>query len=538
MNVSSNIRRLAQVFILFFLALSGGLVYWQVNVAGQVAANPHNNRKCLFENAPLRGRIFDRNGILLAYSSPDANASCGYVRHYTDPSLAGLIGYYVAGYQATGLEAQYDAALNGKDEETMLGNVVNATLHQPPIGEDIYLTIDDRIQKTVAADFKYSPMTVDNDLLYKSNRGSVVVSDPHTGEILALLSEPSFDPNKMVQTLMKNDLSYYNQLAANKDNPLLFRPLQALYTPGSTFKTVTLMAALDSENTTLGQFWSRDQAYGVNGKYYLDNFAITGDNLGVGKYTFHFPITTEYAYANSDNLVFAQIGLNTGQDTWLRYTRKLYLDQQVPFDLPLVKSTVQHADKKPLTRLEFALNAFGQGVDNVTPLQMSLVDNTVANDGVLMQPMLVSKVTDHNKNPLKTYSPQQLSSVVSQDTARQVRQAMLAVAKCGGGFPIPDVRNTQWGLIGKTGTGQIGGGQAAQGWMITQAPYYVNNPDQPPALTIVAMKENSGEGAYAVGPMEARMYNDIFSKGYVRVAQPTNPSPYAYCPPLGLFQTH
>src|SRR2546426_2005148 len=114
MNITSNIRKLTRLFIVLFLALSGGLVYWQVVVAQQVASNVHNGRQCLQDAAPVRGRIFDRNGLLLAESvpvggqlhgldgkpipgaPPAKSGFCGYLRHYNDPSLAGVIGYYIS----------------------------------------------------------------------------------------------------------------------------------------------------------------------------------------------------------------------------------------------------------------------------------------------------------------------------------------------------------------------------------------------------------------------------------------------------------
>src|SRR5438067_8555213 len=98
MSISTNVRRLTQLFIILFLSLSGGLVYWQVVVAQQVTSNPHNVRHCLPDSAPFRGRIFDRNGVLLAESKL-SNNGCGYERHYYlngYPSLAGLVGYYIS----------------------------------------------------------------------------------------------------------------------------------------------------------------------------------------------------------------------------------------------------------------------------------------------------------------------------------------------------------------------------------------------------------------------------------------------------------
>ncbi|HTI12946.1 MAG TPA: penicillin-binding transpeptidase domain-containing protein [Dictyobacter sp.] len=549
MDIGSNIRRLGLLFVVLFLALSGGLVYWQIptGVVQAVTSNPHNSRSCQVANTPKRGNIYDSNGVLLAYDVPDNNVCGGYVRHYTDPSLADLIGYYVPGYPiypTDSVEAVYNDVLEGKTGQTDLTSTINSELHVRTVGDNVYLTINDRIQKIVAQDFQYDNEPIDNNLLFKSDKGAVVVSDPHTGAMLAMYTSPTFNPNEMVQDLITGDLSYYNSLSANPEDPLLDRPIDELSTPGSTFKTVTLMAALDSGHTTLNQEWSEAQANGTpanpNGGIIIDGTLINGNNLeyndGSASYTFHFPVSTAYGFENSDNLIFAQIGVNTGQSTWLNYTNKFYFDKQVPFDLPVAESTVKNADGSPLSQVQFATDAFGQGVDDVTPLQMALVDNTVANNGVMMRPMLVSKITNSSGKTTQNYSPQQLSTVTSATTAEQVRQAMLDVAKCGGGYPITDVRNTQWGMIGKTGTGQINDTTPAEGWFITQAPYSISNPTQMPALTITAVKYNSGEGAYAVGPMEAKMYNDIFSQGIVKVTQPANPDSDTYCIPQGLIQ--
>src|SRR6266487_2122658 len=175
LNTVAGIRKLALFFIILFIALSAGLVYWQVIVAQQVTSNIHNSRPCLPDSAPVRGRIYDRNGVLLA-ESLRANVGCGYIRRYTDPSLAALIGYYVPGYPATGIEAQYNDYLSGQVGQTALDNQMNKLLHRPPVGNDIYLTIDVRIQHIVNQDFD-TPVTIDNNNTFASDRGSVIVTD-------------------------------------------------------------------------------------------------------------------------------------------------------------------------------------------------------------------------------------------------------------------------------------------------------------------------------------------------------------------------
>jgi peptidoglycan glycosyltransferase len=535
MDMGKNICRMTMLFTVSFLVLSVSLVYWQVYVAQELRANVHNSRLCLAGMAPLRGNIYDRNGVLLAESIRDPNFPCGYYRHYSEPSLAGLVGYDVHGYAPTGIERQFDDVLGGRSGSNLLKTTVNQLLHRPPVGNDIYLTVDVRIQRIVAQRFA-EPGFVDNNLNYASDRGSVIVMDPHTGEVLAMFSSPGFDVNKMVQTLSHGDKSYYQRLNQDPKQPLLFRPLQGRYIPGSTYKAVTLLAGLDAGKTSLDQPFNERQA---RGPIYYDGHPIGPVGNNIDGYTRHFPVTTEYGFAHSDNVIFAQIGVNTGFNTWMEYNKRFYVGQQIPFDLPTAVSTVLPPGRSQLSNLQLASNAFGQGTDFVTPLQMSLIDNVPAADGRLYRPMLISKIANHvTHNTLWTFDPRLLGMPVSSQTATQVRQAMYGVTHCGSGIvEHVNLNQSPWGIIGKTGTAQVSAGSIpAHGWMITQAPYTVDNPAQLPALTIVAMKENAGEGGSAVGPMIAGIYHDIFSQGYVQATQ----IPLAglgYCHRTGLLQS-
>ena len=245
MNISNNIRKLTQLFIVFFIALSAVLVYWQAVVGQQVAANIHNSRHCLSDSAPIRGRILDRNGVLLAESKP-SNGICGYQRYYylkNYPSLAGLIGYYISPlFSSSGVELRYDDYLSGRLGVTGLNNYVNQTLHRPPVGDDIYLTIDVRMQALLEKYFDQAAPPPDGVNIFKTDRGSAIIANPHTGEILAMLSRPTFDSNRVAS----GDLKYFSSLEKDPEQPLLERPIQTTYIPGSTYKTMTLLAGLDS----------------------------------------------------------------------------------------------------------------------------------------------------------------------------------------------------------------------------------------------------------------------------------------------------
>ena len=544
MNISNNIRKLALLFIVFFMALSAVLVYWQAVVAQQVAANIHNSRHCLSDSAPVRGRIFDRNGVLLAESKP-SNAICGYQRYYylnNYPSLAGLIGYYISPlYGSSGIERQYDNYLSGRVGVTALNNYVNQTLHRPPVGDDIYLTIDVRMQALLEKYFDQAAPPADGLYIFKTNRGSAIIANPHTGEILAMLSRPTFDPNRIAS----GDLKYFNSLEKDPEQPLLERPLQSTYIPGSTYKTMTLLAGLDSGSAHLDDPFYNDhdtnhpQALGPvtigtgNG---TEVFGPNGNNLE--PYTNKFPVALRYGYTHSDNIMFAQVGAKMGASTWLDYNSRLYVGKKIPFDLPVKVSTVTPANGQPLKLSQLAENSFGQGIDSITPLQMTMIDNAIANNGELMRPSLVLKIVDPSGAIVMSSSPQSLGTPISDNTASQMRDAMYGVVQCGSGkfgptpSLAPELDTSPWAIIAKTGTGEVpqvnGHTVGAEGWLLTQAPY------QNPQLTIVAMKENVGEGGSAVGPMITRTYNDIFSKIMkIPTSPPVDPN---YCFTTGLLQ--
>jgi penicillin-binding protein A len=546
MNVSASIRRLTQLFIVLFIALSGGLVYWQVVVAQQVTTNIHNSRHCLTDSAPIRGRIFDRNGVLLADSKPSSTI-CGYQRHYylqNYPSLAGLIGYYISPlYSSSGIEHQYDNYLSGRVGLTALNNTVNQTLHRPPVGDDIYLTIDVRIQRLVDQYFDSAVPAPDNVNVFPSNRGSIIVSDPHTGEVLAMLSRPTFDSNRIAS----GDLNYFKSLEENPEHPLLERPIQSTYVPGSTYKTMTLLAGLDSGNAHLNDPFYNDtqgqpvrfnpnhpQAIGpviIGSDNQTETFGPVGNNIE--GYTANFPVSLNYGYTHSDNIIFAQVGAKTGVNTWLDYNKRFKVGQQIPFDLPVTPSTVTPANGQPLGVNQLAENSFGQGIDLMTPMQMALINNTIANNGQMMRPSLVMKIVDPDGSIVLSSGPQSLGTPVSDTTASHVRDAMYGVVQCGSGrfsTPAPELNTSPYAIIAKTGTGEVAGGkQPSQAWLITEAPY------QNPRLAIVSMRENAGEGGSVNGPIVTRLYNDIFSK-IIKIPTAPAVNSNAYCASTGLLQ--
>ena len=352
---------------------------------------------------------------------------------------------------------------------------------------------------------------------------------------------------------------------------MLFRPTQDCYPPGSTYKTMTLMATLDSNTLGLNDqvFYGPNDA---NHPYPQHLQAIGPITVGVGvqisstlgatgvkdiSNIWAIPTISRSAWPMVIRIritsSFAEAGVQTGVTTWLKYNHALYIDQKIPFDLPVKVSTVTPQPQAnlcsynpqtdtALTVPNLAEDSFGQGTDFVTPLQMMLINNVAADNGQLMRPAVIQKIVDpKNQTELYTFNQQSLGQPISATTAQGVRDAMYGVNQCGSGslgLVKLSYGFTPWSVIGKTGTAQFAGETTNEGgdsWFITQAPY-VYQSGQIPAITITAMKEAGGEGAYANGPMLNQDYGQIFTQ-VMKIPTPAPPpGGFNFCYQTGFLQ--
>ncbi len=206
-NMSVTIRRLMNTFILLFLLISGVAAYVQVDNQAflngpTLASGSLDPRTCdAPDDQPVRGTIYDRNGIPLAWTVRDNSALCGYRRVYADPTLSPLIGYFSYRYGTSGLEAQFNDYLAGTGVGASPSAAIDKILHEPRHGNNLYLTIDEKLQKKVAALYEsQSAVLYGNGVCETQGSnppGSIIVEDPNTGQILAMYSYPYFNPNEI-----------------------------------------------------------------------------------------------------------------------------------------------------------------------------------------------------------------------------------------------------------------------------------------------------------------------------------------------------
>jgi penicillin-binding protein A len=415
---------------LLIAALFGVLVFatswWSVFTAKNLRDNASNRRPLLAEERIKRGTISSADGKVLARSVAIDKDRFG--RQYpTNDLFAHAVGYSYTSIGRSGLEQFRNDPLTGR--RTELIGAVDSLLNKSNVGDSIRTTLNAKAQQAA----------VDG---LKGRKGAVVALDPKTGAVLAMASTPSYDPNGL------DSGSKFKQLATDDQNsPLVNRATQSGYPPGSTMKTVTATAALDT-----GKYTPTSQVSGKNGKKIsgvpLNNFG--GEDYG--------NIDLTFALTNSVNTVWAEVGEKLGRKTMADYMTKFGFYKQPPIDLPsdqLLSSGERSRGKllSPTSRqIDVGRMAIGQDKLLVTPLQMATVAATIANGGVRMEPHITQKIIDSDGRTQDTIDGKQAGRVMSAATASKLTEMMKNVVKEGTGTAAA-LQGVD--LAGKTGTAEI-----------------------------------------------------------------------------------
>lgn len=466
----ARIQRLALFFVLMFSILSGLLVYWQMIRASALVNRPDDPRLYAQSLAVHRGLIIDRrSSVLVRTTFPQGNP----VRTLYDTSLSPVIGYHSPQYDNSGLEAAYNDYLNGAAIDQPVDNLMRRLLHQPVLGDTLQLTIDDRIQQLAGNALGNGP-------------GTAVVIDPRNGQVLAMVSKPTFNANRI------DEPGYWQSLQTSSGR-LVNRALNGRYPPGSTFKTVTLATALERKQYALSSVLSGTDA---TGPLFIQGTLLpsAANNLPPGVTS----VTLKDAFKYSDNIAFAVVGQKLGANGLLDGAAAFGFGGTIPFDLPTAPSTVS-TDLNNFDQVQIATAAFGQGPVLATPLQMLMVAAAIANRGTMMRPYLVAKIIAPNGEVLVNQQPQVWKQAISTGTALQMTDAMKAVVNDPGGSGYA-ARVPGTVVAGKTGTAQVGGPTTApDAWFVGFAP--ADNP----RLAVVVLKEQGGEGSTVAAPIAERI---------------------------------
>ncbi len=411
-----------------------------------------------------RGRVFDRHGTVLADTVPSGDV---FRRVYPQPESAYVVGYYSPLlYDRDGLEATYDDELTGRDGTNPFVRWQNDLLHRPQEGLDLHLTLDAELQRTA------------HELL-AGRTGAAVLIEVETGAVVALASNPHYDPNPLfIASYAEGEeaKAYWETLASDPASPLLLRATDASFTPGSTFKVVSAAGAIDAG------FASPDTTYEDTGSLPVEGRVIPENE---NRPTDDTIWSLREALAWSLNVVFAQVGLALGPDLMREYGERFGFDEAVPFDLPVVESQLASTPEFLNEQAALAETAFGQGQLLATPLHMALIAASIANGGEMMLPYLVDHLTTQEGDPVRRTEPAVWRRAVSAEAAAQVESMMITAVETGvaTGATIDGLT-----VGGKTGTAETGDDQDPHAWFIG----FVGDPE--PRYAVAVFLEHGGAG--------------------------------------------
>jgi peptidoglycan glycosyltransferase len=390
-----------------------------------------------------------------------------YERQYPEGTFAAhTVGYYAIRYGRAGVEAAANDVLAGRRVFRDWNDVIAAATGQPVRGNDVVLTIDADVQRAA------------EKALGKS-KGAVLAIDPRTGAVLASASTPDYDPNTVQ--------AQWDDLSSDADAPLLDRSRQSLRAPGSTFKIVTLTGALADGTATLKSTYPGPARLEIGGAP-VTNYGGSG----------YGATDLRSATMRSINTVFAQLAVEMGPEQLVQQSERFGFNRDPGYELPARQSLMP--DPAEMTTWETAWAGVGQPVGEhesppgpqATVMQMALVAAGIANDGIVMQPHVISEVTDETGDTVLRTRQRRLSVAVDAETAERVTSAMVDTVRAGSGTRA-QVAGVS--VAGKTGTAEIGRDRPTDAWFIAFAPA------EDPVVAIALLIEEGGVGGQVAAPL-------------------------------------
>ncbi len=427
---------------------------------------------------PLEGPFCESNPIASSFEVDD---NFRYQREYQSEVYSHLTGYFSLFQGSTGIEREMSNFLSGQSSEQFFDQI-NAVLSGTPIsGANVELTIDADLQQRAW------------DAL-GNNRGAVVAIDPKTGEIKALVSKPGFDANLLASHSFASSSSAYEDLLTDPDDPLVNRALSGdQYHPGSVFKMVVAAAAFENGNYSPDTEFENPDFLRLPGTF--TNVTNANDSTCGDEET----VTLRTAFVRSCNIPFAELGMQLGSDE-LRVQSELFgFSRSVDIPMPVSASIFPEELNQPQT----ALVSFGQYDLRSTPIQMAMVTQAIANQGIIYSPQLIDRVVSNNLELLSDPQPQVFGSPISQSTAGLITQMMFESVEVGaaGNAKIPGMA-----VAGKTGTAENGVGQPFTYWFTGFAP--AENPEL--VVTVVVEGEDqSSSGNASAAPIGKRILETV-----------------------------
>ncbi|WP_394553758.1 peptidoglycan D,D-transpeptidase FtsI family protein [Agromyces sp. MMS24-JH15] len=486
--MNRELKRVAIVALLMFLTLFAAATVIQYAQAEALAEDPRNARTLYDSYSVERGPILVA-GEPIAYSQPSGD-DYKFQRVYANgPLYVPITGYIPVNGEATGIERTLNAYLSGQSSSQFFDQLNRIVSGQDPMGASVEIAIDPVAQQAAW------------DAL-GDYAGSVVVTEPSTGRVLAMVSKPSFDPNALVVHDGRQVQDTYEALLADPGQPLQNRATGGdMNPPGSTFKLVVTAAALESGRYTPESTFPNPASLTLPGTDAVVRNS-GGGTCGGGGAT----VTLADALRLSCNIPFAELGMELGDQAIREQAQKFGFNSG--FEIPnLVEPSVYPV--RSLDDPQTALTAFGQGDVRATPLQMAMVSAAIANGGIVMYPNLVDSITAPDFSPLQAFEPVQYGRAISEETAATMVQMMVNGVENGA---ATNARIDGVSVAGKTGTAENGEDDPYTLWFTGFAPA-----DDPQYAITVLVEDGGGLGQEGYGnliaaPVAKQVLEAVLSK--------------------------
>jgi peptidoglycan glycosyltransferase len=512
-----RIRWLGVLLIACLGLVAAQLVNIQLVKAHQLATSPFNPRIAAQRADNPRGTISASDGTILAKSVPTPGGASNaypfqYQRQYPNgPLFAGITGYAGSIFYGmsgdAGIEEQYDSYLSAQQAPPQTLSQLLFRQKRPLTTNDVTLTVEPKLQQAAWDALTTLPPGANRD-------GAVVVLDPKTGAVLAMVSNPTYDPNVLANPSVKvEQLGYYSYVQKDHEGFFPLRPIATgeFFFPGSTMKVVTSSAVYNLKPSLAGFSYPVAQCQ----KFPDSTKPLCGEGPCGGTMTVMLPQSCDPGYGD--------LGVTLGVANLRQQAQLFGYNSVPPIDLPGV--TASQVQTLPATaQINQAYTSIGQEFVEATALQNAMVASGIANDGVIMTPHLMSSIHDAQGNVVETYTPKAMPRSVNTITAQQVTSLMEGVATQPGATAAGVFPPYLCAAV-KTGTAQTGLG-VNHDWMIGFAP--ANNP-QIAVAVVVPYQYIGTDGAQVAGPIMRAVMEAALPQG--SVSQPCSTQP----PPASVF---
>ncbi len=411
----------------------------------------------------VRGKILDRYGNVLAQTSVSSDGT--ETREYPYGRIfAHVVGYNVKG--KAGLESKENFDLLTSDA-FIVEQIRNELAGEKNQGNNVITTLDAGLQESA-----YYALG--------DNSGAVVVMEPSTGKVLAMVSKPDFNPNYIAEN--------WDSLNESDESQLLNRATQGLYVPGSTFKIVTALEYI-RENPDY-----QDYSYDCTGEITIDDVTVhcAGN-------TAHGVVNLRDSLAYSCNTSFSNIGMSLNIANYNDTAEGLLFNKTLPSVLPYSKSSFTLSEDDTVeTRMHTAM---GQGNTAVTPYHMALITAAIANDGTLMRPYLVDSVTNYQGTVVSQKEPSEYQDLMTVSEASILKDYMTSVVDYG---TATSLSGRGYSVAGKTGTAEYSSDKEKNhSWFVGMS--NVDNPD-----LVVSVIIESADGAARAVNVAGQIFDDYY----------------------------